>query len=251
MKTIKEWISELPEPIRARAMAYEGKNWGDKEAKLCNAIGGAFFWHKSKEGHDYWYLVSLGEYDKAEQLLTPQFKVGDEVQLVRDFGPYKRRKKGVIADYNCGETHFVSFDNKPFLHVPKDAICPHTKSIRPSKSDIIKLRQEISIRNETIDKLEETVQVLQSEKVRLGELNAHLKERVSACEKDNDLLRQTSLRKGQEILDLEFKIRSTNNLIEARQQEQAETISRLAIWKSAAIVAIGINLALGFLLMLK
>jgi hypothetical protein len=171
-----------------------------------------------------------------------QFKVGDEVQLVRDFGQYKRRKRGVIADYNCGDTHFVSFDKKPFLHVPKEAIRPYTPRIRPSKADITKLRQEISIRNEAIDRLENDVRILHSEKVRLGERNAHLTEK--AAEANTKLVYSND-----RVLELDLRLLETRRLLDVIEPVQAQTALSLYIWKAVAVVALVADLVLAFLLL--
>ena len=177
-----------------------------------------------------------------------QFKVGDSVQLVRDFGQYKRRKRGVIADYNCGDTHFVSFDNKPFLHVPKEAIRPYTKRIRPSKSDITKLKQEIAIRNEAIDRLENDVRILHSEKVRLGELNAHLTEKAEALERGNSQKIDTIQEKNAVILEKKTLILDYQNQFLRTEKEQAQSALSLYVWKAVAVVAVVADLVLGAIL---
>ena len=74
MKTIKEWLMELPEPIRSRALKYESDpidNWNETTYNMNNALLCAFKWVATKEGGDYWAKVSWGYYDRAESLLTP------------------------------------------------------------------------------------------------------------------------------------------------------------------------------------
>jgi len=74
MKQIKTWLKQLPEPIKSRAMAYEDKNWSVLQINLAGAVRGAFVWLHSKEGHDYWALVSMGKFERAEQLLKEDAK---------------------------------------------------------------------------------------------------------------------------------------------------------------------------------
>ncbi len=59
MKTIKEWLMELPEPVRSRALKYE-IGFNDVHICLTAAIGTAFTWAATKEGSDYWGYVALG-----------------------------------------------------------------------------------------------------------------------------------------------------------------------------------------------
>jgi hypothetical protein len=69
MKSIKQWVQELPEPIKSRALFYEAYNWHVEMENLAPAIGGAFVWVHSKEGHLYWQLVSMGDFEQAEEIL--------------------------------------------------------------------------------------------------------------------------------------------------------------------------------------
>jgi len=72
MKTIKEWLMELPEPIRSRALKYEGKQlrkWGETIASRRGAIASFVYWDETTEGADYWLCVAEGEYTEAEALL--------------------------------------------------------------------------------------------------------------------------------------------------------------------------------------
>jgi len=62
MKTTKQWVEELPSPIREKALQYEKDFWSNgKEipsAKLALAVG--FDWKNSNEGHEYWSEVYRG-----------------------------------------------------------------------------------------------------------------------------------------------------------------------------------------------
>jgi len=71
MKTIKEWLMELPEPVRSRALKYEREKFNKKCANLESSVLGFISWVDTEEDIDYWHLVYLGKYDKAEALLTP------------------------------------------------------------------------------------------------------------------------------------------------------------------------------------
>jgi len=74
MKTIKEWLMELPEPIRSRALKYESKpitDWDKTTSYLGDALTSAFAWGISSEKATYWSYVAVGNYAEAEALLTP------------------------------------------------------------------------------------------------------------------------------------------------------------------------------------
>lgn len=66
MKTIKQWISELPEPIRRKALRAMKKapwhNSTDNMPSMLKALSGAFWWTKTEDGGRYW----LGIYDRAK-----------------------------------------------------------------------------------------------------------------------------------------------------------------------------------------
>lgn len=56
MKTIREWLEELPEPYRSEALENmtEGGGYKMKES-LKAAIGDAFIWQSTPQGYHYWY----------------------------------------------------------------------------------------------------------------------------------------------------------------------------------------------------
>lgn len=69
-KTVRDWLNELPEPIRTRAL----KNLDVNYANLIRGtIEDALFlfcdWTETTEGSDYWYLVNICNYSKACALL--------------------------------------------------------------------------------------------------------------------------------------------------------------------------------------
>jgi hypothetical protein len=57
MKTIKEWLEELPEPYRSEALENsEDWSWDNKQEvkSLATALDCAFIWSLSPQGQDYW-----------------------------------------------------------------------------------------------------------------------------------------------------------------------------------------------------
>lgn len=56
MKTNKEWLEELPEPIRSEALA--NLDTHINYLTLLDAIYSSFVWASTKEGHDYWAEIA-------------------------------------------------------------------------------------------------------------------------------------------------------------------------------------------------
>lgn len=57
MKTIKQWLEELPEPYRTQALEnYERKQMSHS---LSLALASAFHWHYTPEGWNYWFELGL------------------------------------------------------------------------------------------------------------------------------------------------------------------------------------------------
>ena len=55
MKTIKEWLEELPEPYRTQAINNTSEQNSLKlKSSLSDAIYSAFAWSKTPEGLQYW-----------------------------------------------------------------------------------------------------------------------------------------------------------------------------------------------------
>jgi hypothetical protein len=53
MKTVKEWLQELPEPYRTQSL--ENCTNPDEEVKLLSeALGYGFYWGRTKQGYMYW-----------------------------------------------------------------------------------------------------------------------------------------------------------------------------------------------------
>lgn len=63
-KSIKEWLEELPDGIREKALRYhEESKWKASHANsLAEALGNGFDWYYTDEGFDYWEEI----HDKAE-----------------------------------------------------------------------------------------------------------------------------------------------------------------------------------------
>lgn len=75
MKTIHEWLKELPQDIYDKAKLYEPVklvSWYKKVESLRSAIGLAFDWQVTDEGFHYWDFVAYGNYEKARALLRPE-----------------------------------------------------------------------------------------------------------------------------------------------------------------------------------
>lgn len=66
-KIIKQWLEELPEPARSKAI----KNTPLVDLKkkvdcLSDAVAEAFNWHESPEGQDYWDELWLSLYNSEK-----------------------------------------------------------------------------------------------------------------------------------------------------------------------------------------
>lgn len=64
MKTLKEWLEELPTEVKEKALNNVYKlNINPelalryREESLKSAIMGAFIWMETEEGNDYWYNI--------------------------------------------------------------------------------------------------------------------------------------------------------------------------------------------------
>lgn len=57
-KTIKQWLSELPDGYRERAQANLNPKWADDESEsIHGGIEGGFNWLEAPEGHSFWARV--------------------------------------------------------------------------------------------------------------------------------------------------------------------------------------------------
>lgn len=63
-KTVKQWLSELPEPYKARALANLCREGANKRAatmmreSMYDALTIAFLWSASPEGDAFWFAVA-------------------------------------------------------------------------------------------------------------------------------------------------------------------------------------------------
>jgi hypothetical protein len=72
MKTVSEWLSELPDGYRERAlMNRDSANAGYKTGSMSSAISHAFTWRKSPEGQKFWLKVQRSFYDNGGVNLPP------------------------------------------------------------------------------------------------------------------------------------------------------------------------------------
>lgn len=59
MKTIKEWLQELPEPYKTQALNNTSSIMANNKVEsLSYAIESAFIWTDTPEGHFYWRRCS-------------------------------------------------------------------------------------------------------------------------------------------------------------------------------------------------
>jgi hypothetical protein len=59
MKTIREWLNELPEDVRDKAIANTSEELlkFEESEDLRDALLAAFIWMPSNEGFDYWFKI--------------------------------------------------------------------------------------------------------------------------------------------------------------------------------------------------
>ena len=77
-KTIKEWLSELPEPYRTKAIENCKASERVRPSSLKEALCGAFSWLDTPQGYDYWAEVykraEAGEFDRKPTTMKKQTK---------------------------------------------------------------------------------------------------------------------------------------------------------------------------------
>jgi hypothetical protein len=61
-------IKKLPQSIKEKAKAYAKEHHPNKKNRPKDLMG-AFSWHDTKEGPDYWCHVNFGDFIKAEKFL--------------------------------------------------------------------------------------------------------------------------------------------------------------------------------------
>lgn len=56
-KTILEWLQELPDEYRDKAISNNQSSEKETEQRLSAALFRAFAWAETPEGYDYWWAV--------------------------------------------------------------------------------------------------------------------------------------------------------------------------------------------------
>lgn len=66
MKTVKEWLNELPEPLNRLALERAGRSAHNRNrSSLCSALMYGFTWCCTDENHNFWFKVHQGKYTEA------------------------------------------------------------------------------------------------------------------------------------------------------------------------------------------
>lgn len=89
MKTIREWLNDLPEDIRVRAFRNAKPELIELEkSNLERALSGAFVWSDTIEGHEFWDLVSQCRYAAARltlpKTIAQQLNVTEFPFIIKD-----------------------------------------------------------------------------------------------------------------------------------------------------------------------
>jgi len=88
-KTVRDWLNELPEPIRTRALMNENGEYTNRIVySLKEALEIAFYWIETEEGECYWLMCSYGKHSEAcallgETLQTEQTEQEQENELLQ------------------------------------------------------------------------------------------------------------------------------------------------------------------------
>jgi hypothetical protein len=79
-KKIREWLNELPQEIKEKALANTSSAVADTdEPSLSEAIAASFSWGNSPEGHDYWSDI----YKSLEKEQSKKIFVEYDIYLLR------------------------------------------------------------------------------------------------------------------------------------------------------------------------
>lgn len=95
MKTVKEWLDELPEPYRTQALEQTSNSrLKETEGSMYSTLSGIFVWSESHEGADYWSQLT-DVYRKHENALQ------------EDLDLLTRKQQGAIDFFDDGvHLHF-------------------------------------------------------------------------------------------------------------------------------------------------
>jgi len=77
---VRDYLNQLPEPHRSRALKYENEDFYKEVDSLKRAVYIFEYWVNTKEGEDYWVEVSLCDYSKALEICPI---TEDERQLIK------------------------------------------------------------------------------------------------------------------------------------------------------------------------
>jgi len=102
-KRISEWLEELPEPIRTKALDnFKEQNCKNiKVSSLLSAIAMGFVWSKTPEGSNYWNSFKPGNtYNKIElDLLSEDFILLFEMYIDNSIYEWVRNNKSAQKVY--------------------------------------------------------------------------------------------------------------------------------------------------------
>jgi hypothetical protein len=97
MKTVREWLNELPEEIRERAIRNakesEWKTTGTKISTIRRALQDGFSWRRSPEGKDFWFVWDYWLLDPTRP--KPTIKPSDGSEVVSEHESIKELERMV------------------------------------------------------------------------------------------------------------------------------------------------------------
>lgn len=91
MKTIREWLSELPEPYRSKAVLNTSKRiLNSKSRTLGETLISAFSWEATTDGYEYWNDLWRRETSKDRKRKTdaPSFSSPSPHRLFEQIAEY-------------------------------------------------------------------------------------------------------------------------------------------------------------------
>lgn len=114
MKTVKQWLEELPEPIRTQA--FDNNRLQGFEDRLTNrtihnndAIYTAFSWSKSVEGYEYWFDL-LDDITATKTIIQKVEQWGRDRNIIQECPAIKQAYKTLEE---CGELiEAIALDDK-------------------------------------------------------------------------------------------------------------------------------------------
>jgi hypothetical protein len=156
MKPIREYLSGLPAPYNKLALSVVDEKYKDFKAEansLVNALNYMCSWHKTPQGHDFWYKVQLWCFDPNKHQLPsiPAVEVSPEVEqpnkLNELFTIIEQVRKGLIDL----EQENAQLEN--LLKVSKDLNNDYKDSIADLESQLLSNPKELVYDAEWLDKV--------------------------------------------------------------------------------------------------